>query len=98
MQQVVKAVDEQGQRGWKEHLALTVTLYRPSSSCPQNCTAVYGNLKASIGGGGIPFPLVPVAHDFSQMLSYNVRPSEYYRTDNMKLTWLLHEDYMITEA
>jgi len=98
MQQVVKAVDEQGQRGWKEHLALTVTLYRPSSSCPQNCTAVYGNLKASIGGGEIPFPYVPVAHDFSRMLSYNVRPSEYYRTDNMKLTWLLHEDYMITEA
>ena len=82
MQQVVKAVDEQGQRGWKEHLALTVTLYRPSSSI----------------GGEIPFPLVPVAHDFSRMLSYNVRPSEYYRTDNMKLTWLLHEDYMITEA
>jgi len=56
MQQVVKAVDEQGQQGSKQHLALTVTLYRPSSSCPQNCTAVYGNLKASIGGGGNPFP------------------------------------------
>ena len=54
MQQVVKAVDEQGQQGSKEHLALTVTLYRPSSSCPQNCTAVYGNLKASIGGESIP--------------------------------------------